>query len=98
GADDLIDADRPGIADGSHAVKAGQVQLELGLDREHHGNERTLSTPVLIRYGLTNRLEGRVEGEGFQRSDHAGHWAPISLGFKVHLADAPSLGVIGRMF
>ena len=97
-SEDLIDADRPGIADGSHVVKRKQFQIEIGFDREHQGAERSLSTPTLLRFGLTNGLEARLETDAYTRTDHVTHWAPVSLGFKAHLAGTPSLGVIGRIF
>lgn len=106
--DDLIDADRPGIADGSRTLKRGHVQIENGIDAEHAGEERSLSVPLLLRYGISDRLEVRVESDTYQRSRRLGEttsgWNPVSLGFKEHLFDDEgsdrsfSLGVIGRWF
>jgi hypothetical protein len=89
-----INADRPGIADGSQTVGRGVFQLELGGERDHFADGRVFSTPLLVRYGLTAPLELRVESEGFTSDG----WAPPSLGVKLHFADKPSLGVIARYF
>jgi hypothetical protein len=82
--DDLINPDRPGIADGSQTIARGTFQLETGIDREKRDN----SFPTLLRYGLSKNFEARLE------SDNA-LTHPL-LGFKVHFADMPSLGVIVR--
>ena len=64
-ADDAIEADRPGIADGSRVVRAGVAQLEIGMQRERRtdGSARsiTLFAPTLIRLGLTHSVEARIE-------------------------------------
>lgn len=96
--EDLIDADRPGIADGSHTVKRGAFQFEFGPQTQRDDGVRTFSTPTLLRYGLTERFEARVESEGYQRSRGQSSWAPVSAGFKYHFLDTPSTGVIARVF
>jgi Putative MetA-pathway of phenol degradation len=116
--EDLINPDRPGIADGSQTVKHGTFQVELGAERDHQvqggADDVTLSTPLLLRYGLTDAFELRVETSGFERDttttifggdrNTASGLAPISAGFKFHFLDEdqkihrPSLGVIGRIF
>ena len=101
---DPINADRPGIADGSQTVGRGTFQVELGGERDHFadGNVRVLSTPLLLRYGLTAPLELRVESAGYGRATAPGFsasgWSPLSLGFKYHFLDKPSLGIIARYF
>ena len=82
--DDLINPDRPGIADGSQTISRGMFQLETGIDREKGYN----AFPTLLRYGLSKSFEARVE------SDNA-LTHPL-LGFKYHFADTPSFGVIVR--
>jgi len=82
--DDLINPDRPGIADGSQTIARGVFQIETGVDREKGDN----SFPTLLRFGLSKNFEARVE------SDNA-LTHPL-FGFKFHFADAPSLGVIVR--
>jgi Putative MetA-pathway of phenol degradation len=110
--DDPINPDRPGIADGSTTLRRGRVQIEAGVERDDASSggvaRRSLSTPALLRYGLTDALELRVEGTGYRRvtSDGAtsAGWAPGSIGLKTHLLEEdakqhrPSLGIITRLF
>jgi hypothetical protein len=95
-ADDLINADRPGIADGSQVVNPGTLQVELGGERDTHPD--LFTTPLLLRYGLTKQLELRFETSGWAHA--AGHdgFTPASIGAKFHFSDTPSLGVIARVF
>lgn len=99
---DLINPDRPGIADGSATVRRGVFQVELGGELDDDSGSHTLSTPLLLRYGLTDALELRVETAGFGRVSESGRtktgFNPTSLGLKYHFHDAPSLGVIARFF
>jgi hypothetical protein len=95
---DLINADRPGLADSSGVVGRGLFQIEAGVERDHDEGTIALSTPLLLRYGLTKAVELRVEGNGYVHSSGADDFAPFSIGAKVHFADAPSLGVIARVF
>ena len=95
---DLINPDRPGIADGSAVVGRGIFQLEAGLERDHGSDGQSLATPLLLRYGVSKALELRVEGNGYIHANGANGFAPLSIGAKVHFADAPSLGLIARVF
>jgi hypothetical protein len=94
----LINADRPGIADSSTVVGRGIFQLEAGLERDHDADGRSVAMPLLLRYGVSKELELRLEGNGYIHADGANGFAPLSLGAKYHFADAPSLGVIARIF
>ena len=94
-ADDLINADRPGIADGSATLKARTFQIEIGGERDDRTGEHDLLAPTLLRYGLSDNFELRVESSVYQRVEG---WAPASLGVKYHFSDKPSLGVIARAF
>ena len=95
---DLINPDRPGIADGSSVVGPGIFQLEAGLERDHGLDGRSIATPLLLRYGLSKAFEMRVEGNGYIHANGANGFAPLSIGMKYHFNDAPSLGVIARLF
>jgi hypothetical protein len=95
---DLINPDRPGLADGSGVVGLGRFQIEAGLERDHAADGVSIATPLLLRYGLSKAFELRVEGNGYVHADGANGLAPLSIGAKVHFADAPSLGVIARVF
>lgn len=110
--DDKIVTDRPDLVESSEVVGKGRFQLEtsalLERDRNDTSNDRTWSTPTLLRYGVTDRVELRVETDGRtvehstdmfsgERSTLAGY-ADISLGAKWHALDAqgnmPSVGVL----
>lgn len=108
--DDSIKSDRPGFADGSEVVGAGRIQLETGLQRDARragdDPERKVFLPTLIRFGIGERMEGRLESDLYawvrqpdgQRSEA---YAPFAIGFKYHLLEAhgsrPSLGAIVRV-
>src|SRR5260370_42681310 len=88
-SDDLINADRPGIADGSTTIAPHMFQIEAGFERD----DAVKSTPTLLRYGLTKAFELHVEGQGYQTGGGTRGWAPASVGFKYHFLDKPSLWV-----
>jgi methyl-accepting chemotaxis protein len=65
-----LETDRPDITEGSGVVGAGLWQVETGVlfqsDRVDPVTSRDLSVPnVLLRVGVSSRLELRVGGEGF---------------------------------
>ena len=69
---DLLNPDRPGIADGSNVVGRGRFQPEMGAQQEFHhesgSRERTFFLPLLLRFGISARWEGRVEGNTCTRT------------------------------
>ena len=92
---DLINADRPGIADGSTVVGPKTFQFESGIQQEFRrsGNvrEHTFFAPTLLRFGINSQFEVRVEGNTFTRVstfvsgdpiNRTSGFAPTSLGFK----------------
>lgn len=96
--DDLINADRPGIADGSTVVGPKTFQFESGIQQEFRrsGNvrEHTFFVPTLVRVGIGSRWEARIEGNTFTRVstfvsanpvDRVSGFAPVSLGFKYQI-------------
>jgi hypothetical protein len=110
--DDAISPDRPSVAESSQVVGKGRFQLETGIQwdrrRDPDLHERTLTTPTLLRIGLGERAELRVETDGRtivhdadpasgQHTVTAGY-ADTSLGVKWHVAEQrgsqPSLGVL----
>lgn len=109
-ADDTIATDRPDFVESSAVVGKGRLQVEtsFALDRSSaNGVRDTLrSTPTLVRFGITESIELRVESDGAMRqrssdrgvttSDHG--YADASLGLKWHAMDArdhlPSVGVL----
>lgn len=89
---DLINPDRPGLADGSATVRQGSWQIELGLQSDELDDDRLLSTPLLLRFGVLENLELRVETDGYLSADDANGFAPIGVGFKYRFAE--NYGVI----
>jgi len=114
-ADDAINPDRPNLANSSQVVGQGRVQLEIGANLERERDDdphlRTVSTPTLLRIGLGQSTEFRIETDGRSirhdidpdsraRTTSAG-WAATSVGFKWRLADGegvrPALGLSGNV-
>jgi len=93
--EDLINADRPGIADSSAVVGPKTFQIESGIQQEFRRSgdvrEHTFFTPALLRFGINSQFEVRIEGNTFTRVstsvsansiDRVSGFAPVSLGFK----------------
>ncbi len=105
--DDSISTDRPDFVESSQVVGKGRVQLETSVqwERDRHADPRTrtVSTPTLLRIGVGDSTELRIETDGrsVTRGATAGY-ADSALGLKWHLADQqgetlegrPSLGVL----
>ncbi|WP_242499970.1 transporter [Methylibium sp. Pch-M] len=96
-ADDGISTDRPDFVESSQVVGKGRFQLETGLARERSDDGsgtrlRLDSTPTLLRLGVSDTLELRIETDGRlrARSDGAARergYADTSLGIKWHMQD-----------
>ena len=95
---DLINADRPGIADGSTVIGPKTFQIESGVQaefrRSEESREHTFFVPTLLRFGISSRWEPRIEGNTFTRvttfesgneTGHTSGFAPTSIGFKYHI-------------
>lgn len=95
---DLINPDRPGIADGSNVIGAKRFQIESGgqmeFRRSEGSREHTFFVPTLLRFGIDSSWEVRIEGNTFTRvttfdsgnmTDQTSGFAPTSIGFKFHL-------------
>jgi hypothetical protein len=109
-AQDTIATDRPDFVESSNVVGRGRLQVEtsLLLERDRNGpvRARTVATPTLLRYGVGDSFELRLESEGHidQRSTEGGlrskasGAADASVGLKWHAMDAagglPSVGVL----
>lgn len=113
--DDTINPDRPNVANSSQVVGNSRVQLEIGAQwdrqRDDGVHSRTLSTPTLLRIGLNDTVELRVETDG-RSIEHdtdpstgahatSAGWTDTAVGFKWHFLDGdgakPSLGLIGEV-
>jgi hypothetical protein len=96
-ADDGIVTDRPDFVESSQVVGPGRFQIETSVlaERDRHAAvpARTLSTPTLLRYGVGDTLELRVETDG-RVIEHAGAttagYADTALGVKWHVLDEAS--------
>jgi hypothetical protein len=107
---DTIVTDRPDFVESSAVVRDGRFQLEggLGFERKRRGTlrERGSSTPLLLRYGVGEAWELRLETDGRSvlRSDDSASgastresgYADLSLGLKWHQRDGggalPAIG------
>jgi hypothetical protein len=114
-ADDAINPDRPNVTNSSQVVGQGKLQLETGLqwerDRADDAHTRTLTTPTMLRIGVSDVLELRIDTAGrtiVHASDLASGahstvagYADTAFGFKWHLADGegrkPSLALLGEV-
>jgi hypothetical protein len=112
---DQIATDRPDFVESSNVVGAGRFQIETSFALERNKadgvRERTYSTPTLLRIGIGDTLEARIETDGRMRlvSDDLATgkrqtengYADVSLGLKWHVADEqgmrPSLGVLAHV-
>ena len=66
-AGESIDTDGPDFVESSEVVAKGRTQLEVDVVSERDRRDlvrRTTSTPTLVRHGITDTLELRVETEG----------------------------------
>jgi hypothetical protein len=106
-APDVIDADRPGLADTSTVVGKGWLQLETGLQWESRTGETSFYIPTLFRIGVSNRAELRLEGNTITSVHPEGQTAvsglaPFSLGFEFAALEPngrhqPGIGMIARL-
>lgn len=107
GDDDTIATDRPDFVESSNVVGKGRIQVEtsLAVDRNRDAGvrERTSSTPTLLRVGVGEQTELRIETDGRVRTRMDGQpnssgSADVALGIKWHLVDAagtaPSMGLL----
>lgn len=112
---DQIATDRPDFVESSNVVGTGRFQIETSFALERNKangiRERTYSTPTLLRFGLSDTVEARIETDGRMRlvtDDLASGkrqtengYADVSLGVKWHVADEqgmrPSMGVLAHV-
>ena len=100
-AADEMATDRPDFVESSDVVGKGRLQIETSVagerDRADGLTARVLSTPTLLRLGVSEDLELRVETDGRLRSsvrdDATGvrvverGWSDTAVGVKWHLRD-----------
>ncbi|HVE72177.1 MAG TPA: transporter [Thermoanaerobaculia bacterium] len=94
---EAIVADRPGFADGAATVGTGVFQVEAGLSVDRQGDE-SVTVPTLLRFGLGNRLELRIESDLVGLHDGDADVAPIGAGVKLRLTEgAMPLSLIAKV-
>ena len=93
--EDLINPDRPGLANGSQVIGPRRFQIETGIEQDTLGGgsskARLLFVPTLLRFGIDSRYEIRIETNGYSDlsqtdaltgTTHAKGLGPVSIGFK----------------
>jgi hypothetical protein len=115
GPDDAISPDRPGFANPADVVGRGRLQLETSVqwDRQRADDvhERGVSTPTLLRLGVADAWELRLETDGRdvihdvdprtgERATTVGY-SDTALGFKWRFAEQrgarPALALLGAV-
>lgn len=94
--------DRPDVVESSNVVGKGRFQIETSFASESNKvagvKTTTRMTPTLLRYGITENTELRLETDGFLREGDERGFADVSLGLKWHTHDGddasgkPSVG------
>lgn len=83
--------DRPDIVESSAVVGKGRFQVETSFaaetDKADGVKTTTRMTPTLLRYGLTDTTELRLETDGFLRNGQDHGFSDVSLGLKWHTHD-----------
>jgi Putative MetA-pathway of phenol degradation len=107
---DALATDRPDFVESSNTVGAGHVQIETSVayedDTQSGIDSSTWSTPTLLRIGIGDYWEARVETDGFMDQELDGNgidqsdsgFADVSVGLKWHLPGSedcgPSIGFL----
>ena len=100
-ADERISTDRPDFVESSDVVGRGRFQVETGLQWERDSSagvtSRVRTTPTLLRFGVADTVELRLETDGFawstvrdaasgtSQTEHG--FSDVSLGAKWHVRD-----------
>lgn len=100
-AADAISTDRPDFVESSDVMDPGRWQIETGFQSERDASRsvrtRTRTTPTLLRFGVSDTLEFRVETDGrtLERTSSSTlgasgtqrGWADLGIGVKWHVKD-----------
>lgn len=83
--------DRPDIVESSAVVGKGRFQVETSFaaetDKAAGVKTTTRMTPTLLRYGITDNTELRLETDGFLHNGQDHGFSDVSLGLKWHTHD-----------
>lgn len=103
---DAIDADRPGFSTSPQSVPRGRLQIEAGYQFTKDGRVDSHTLPfLLIRAGLTKKVELRVNWDGLSWMENNGGFQPdandIDVGVKTNLVEqaglVPNVGLLGSL-
>ena len=88
---DAIDTDGPDFVDSSEVVPKGQYQYEVELisvrNRRSPPESPTSATQGLLKYGIVDNVELRVDSEGYLRQDGQSGTGDTAFGLKWHTQD-----------
>jgi hypothetical protein len=90
-----VNSDRPGIGTGAETVGRGAVHLETGVDhvKESRAGEPTMRSTALaatVRFGITDRVELRLDGQPIvvlRGADDTAGTGDLALGAKIKLLE-----------
>ncbi len=86
-----IDTDGPDFVESSEVVPKGYFQYELDMGSANGSNNRAQlhqsGTPLLLRYGITENWELRLESEGLMAQSGQTGMGNTAFGFKYHSQD-----------
>lgn len=86
-----IDTDGPDFVESSETVPKGHFQYEVDLTsvQNRHSPPKSLSTstPALLKYGITDDVEGRIAPAGYLRQDGRSGVGDTAFGLKWHAQD-----------
>lgn len=95
-AEGPIATDRPDFVESSQTVGQGRVQVETSLAWEKADGTEATSTPTLLRVGVSQNWELRMESDGWLRTaatnEHLSGMADVSVGAKYHVASSDEGG------
>ena len=88
-----IQPDRPDVTNGTYIVEEGLLQAEVGVQHVRTGTQRSVGTPLTLRIGLFEWLEGRISTDGFLHQTDMGSSVSgsgnMQVGAKVRLFAEP---------
>lgn len=89
--DDWMSPDRPGMATGVDVAPQGVTMLETGIECGHDGTHQITLPCAMVRFGLTDYAELRVDWDGALSESIGGHWAynsaALNIGTKLKVFD-----------
>lgn len=102
-ADDSIVTERPSFVDSGETVPVGVFQIETGVQNSHDGFSNELTLPTLVRWGVGENWELRLESDVYDRSNadsphYIDGWSNLVIGVKHHVGSAGDSGPSSAWF